>query len=172
LSAGDSGQSLHTSISISPDKRDPGNYTLRVYHFRELIAEKHFVILPEFQPTQAMFDAMAVNFTLYRTKSKKSGKLIGEGTEFTRKAKRNVRAIIEIKNSFDYGKQEVYMQLNWVDASGESVYRKNITFTSNDTLKIVKSSISISPEKRPAGRYALQVLLFDRVIARKEFVLK
>ena len=38
----DSDTTLESSLSISPGKRGPGTYTLRVYLFRELIAEKSF----------------------------------------------------------------------------------------------------------------------------------
>ncbi|MGD8396845.1 MAG: hypothetical protein PVF43_15355 [Candidatus Eiseniibacteriota bacterium] len=35
-----------SSISIPPGRRDPGPYMLRVYLFRELVAEKRFELLP------------------------------------------------------------------------------------------------------------------------------
>lgn len=38
----DSSTTLSSSISIPPDRREPGDYKLRVYLFRELIAEKPF----------------------------------------------------------------------------------------------------------------------------------
>ena len=39
----DSLSSINGSISITPDKREPGEYFLRVYLFDELIGEKRFV---------------------------------------------------------------------------------------------------------------------------------
>ncbi len=42
--SGDPPDPLEGSISIPPDKREPGIYTLRVYLFRELIAEKTFEV--------------------------------------------------------------------------------------------------------------------------------
>jgi hypothetical protein len=44
VAAGDSPDTLESAISIPPDKREPGLYTLRVYLFRELIAEKTFTV--------------------------------------------------------------------------------------------------------------------------------
>lgn len=44
LAPGDSASAVESSISIQPDKREPGIYTLRVYLFRELIAEKTFTL--------------------------------------------------------------------------------------------------------------------------------
>jgi hypothetical protein len=43
---GDSLTMLQSSLSIPPDRRDPGTYSLRVYLFRELIAEKFFRVHP------------------------------------------------------------------------------------------------------------------------------
>ncbi|MFH1679550.1 MAG: hypothetical protein ABIH26_02785 [Candidatus Eisenbacteria bacterium] len=43
-SLGDPPDLLESAISIPPDKREPGIYTLRVYLFRELIAEKTFEV--------------------------------------------------------------------------------------------------------------------------------
>lgn len=44
---GDSPATVKSSISIAPEKRDPGRYTFRVYLFRELIAEKPFRLRSE-----------------------------------------------------------------------------------------------------------------------------
>ncbi len=45
----DSSSSIKSSISTSPPKRKAGNYTVRVYLFRELIAEKKFQLIESFQ---------------------------------------------------------------------------------------------------------------------------
>jgi hypothetical protein len=42
---------LRSAISIPPHRRDPGIYALRVYLFRELIAEKRFELLPGEPPS-------------------------------------------------------------------------------------------------------------------------
>ena len=42
----DSLTTVGTAISRAPDRRDPGRHTFQVYLFRELIAEKHFELLP------------------------------------------------------------------------------------------------------------------------------
>ena len=72
LSQQDSTLTISSSISISPEQRDTGEYKLRVYLFRELIAEKKFEVLPEFQLNTAQHEELKVNITLYRTKSKKT----------------------------------------------------------------------------------------------------
>ena len=42
----DSVSTFNGSISITPDKREPGEYLLRVYLFDEMIGEKSFVLKP------------------------------------------------------------------------------------------------------------------------------
>ena len=42
LSPGDSSSTIKSSISITPGKRQPGNYIFRVYLYKELLAEKKF----------------------------------------------------------------------------------------------------------------------------------
>ena len=44
---GDSPATLKSSIAATPEKRDPGHYTFRIYFFRELIAEKTFRLRSE-----------------------------------------------------------------------------------------------------------------------------
>jgi hypothetical protein len=44
LSPGDSTLKIISSISISPQKRLPGNYLLKVYYSKELIGEKKFLL--------------------------------------------------------------------------------------------------------------------------------
>ncbi|MCA9758314.1 MAG: hypothetical protein KDA27_21140 [Candidatus Eisenbacteria bacterium] len=41
----DSASTLSSRISLPADRRDPGSYSLRVYVFRELIAERAFEVL-------------------------------------------------------------------------------------------------------------------------------
>jgi hypothetical protein len=45
ISQDDSLESITSSISISPQKRQTGNYSVRLYLFRELIAEKKFQLV-------------------------------------------------------------------------------------------------------------------------------
>jgi hypothetical protein len=42
LSSDDPATSINSSVSISPTKRQPGKYSLRVYLFDKLVAEKEF----------------------------------------------------------------------------------------------------------------------------------
>jgi hypothetical protein len=144
---------------------------LKVYCFRELIAQKNFRILPELQIETEDEIGISANITLYRKTSKKTGGLIGEGTTFTIKNKENVRAIIELENRYAYGEQELIFNIDWVDADGVSFYDKSINLFPNDSTTTLNSSISIAPGKREPGDYILRVSLFDKVIAEQKFEL-
>lgn len=162
---------IESSISISPQIREPGNYKLLLYYFRELIAEKNFKILPEVIITPLIGDSITANITLYRKKSKKTHKLIGEGTEFKIKKKRNVKALINITNRFGYGNRELKFIVKWIAVDGSSYYQKRINLPATDSTSALYSSISVSPGKRPPGNYKVQVFLFKKLIGEKSFTL-
>lgn len=168
----DSSTKLISSISISPDARQPGKYTLKVYLFRELIAEKNFELLAEGIVAPLVGKEITANITLYRKKSKKTGKLIDEGTVFKIKKKRNIRALMEITNRFGYGDRELKFRINWVGEDGKTFYKKNIKLLSSDSTNTLSSSISIYPGKRPPGKYTLRVYLFNKLIGEKKFELR
>ena len=171
LSANDTITSLISSISISPDKRNPGNHTLQVYYFRELIADKKFELRPEPTVTQQMIDDMNAKIILYRKTSKKTGKHIGEGTVFTIKNKRKVRALIKLNKPIDFDDIEQEFYIEWIGTDGKSFYRKPITISPDDSDITLRSSISISTEKRQPGDYALRIYLFNQLIDEKKFKL-
>ncbi len=169
LSSDDSSQTLKSSISISPNIRVPGKYTLYLYLDRELIAEKKFELLPEVNVTPLVGEEITADITLYRKTSKKTGKLIGEGTVFKIKKKRNIRALITIQNRFGYGDRELKFKINWTTEEGKQFYQKRINLLSNDSASTLGSSISISPGKRLPGKYTVKVFLFSSLIGEKKF---
>ena len=171
LPANDTITSLISSISISPDKRNPGNHTLQVYYFRELIADKKFELRPEPIVTQQMIDDMNTKIIFYRKTSKKTGKHIGEGTVFTIKNKRKVRALIKLNKPIDFDDIEPEFYIEWIGTDGNSFYRKPITISPDDSDITLRSSISISTEKRQPGDYALRIYLFNQLIDEKNFKL-
>ena len=162
--------SIRSSISISPEKRQAGKYMLRVYLFRELIAEKEFELLPEFWFTESEAKKTKAGITFYRKTSRKNpGKRIGEDTVFVLRKKRNLRADILLKYPSDFNEHKLNFKLNWVNPEGRTFFKKQIQIPPDDTTTLLHSSISISPEKRKAGRYRLKVFLFDELIAEKGF---
>jgi hypothetical protein len=172
LSPGGGDSTIKTSISISPEKRQPGEYSFRIYYFRELIAEKKFELRPEFIVTPSVAEELAPQITLYRKVSKKTGKLIGEGTVFTMKDKRRLRAKIDLTNRFAFSGQEMMFHIDWIGPDGNSVYKKRFDLYPEDSASTIKSSISISPNKRQRGEYSLRLLLFNQTIAEKKFELR
>lgn len=172
LAADDTNSTFSSSISISPEIREEGTYTIQLFFFRELIAEKKFEILPQVQIDPFDDNGISANITLYRKKSKKTGKLIGEGDIFKIKEKAKVRALIELENRFAYGNQELVFRYDWLGPDGESFYGKQIDFFPNDSTSIIKSSISIPPGKREPGKYCFRLYLYDELIAEKEFKLQ
>ena len=172
LTAGDTAKALHTSISAEPQVRDPGNYKLKVYLFRELIAEKKLTLLPEFRLTKTPDEEIKANIILYRYRSKKTGKRIGEGKAFKRKKKAHVRADIHIENRFAYGHRELLLHLHWIGPDNNIFYRKKIDFPAGDSTTNIRSSVSIAPDKRKPGKYRLEVYLFKELIGKTEFELK
>lgn len=172
LSPDDSVSTIKSSISVSPEQREPGEYMLRIYFFRELIAEKRFEFLPQLEIDPDNESGISANITLYRKKSKKSGRLIGKGNSFAIKKKGKVRALIELENRFFYGQQELILNIDWMRADGKSIFSKHINLYPGDSATTFKSSISISPGKHEQGEYLLRISLFDKVITEQKFELQ
>lgn len=168
----DSSTTISSSISISPGRREAGKYKLRIYFFRELIAEKNFEIFPEYLTVSGDNEKIQANITLYRKTSKQTGKLIGEGNIFEISKKENVRARVELENRFVLNNRELIFFIDWYGPDGASFYSKEINLLPGDSTSVLSSSISISPGKREPGEYALRILLFDKLIAEKKFELQ
>jgi len=167
----DSTSTLKSSISITPEKRQAGNYIVRFFLFRELIAEKKFELRDEVIITGKEFDISA-NIILYRKMGKKTGKMIGAGTVFTIRDKAKVRAIIDLENRDDYLNNELKFKLEWVGPDSNSFYRKMIDISPGDSSSTIKSSISITPKKRQPGNYIFRVYLYKTLLAEKKFELR
>ena len=167
----DSSSTINSSISITPEKRQPGNYIVRFFLFRELIAEKRFELRDYVPITGKEFDITA-NITLCRKVGKKTGKRIGAGTIFTIKKKAKIRAVIDLENRDDYIGNELKFKLSWIGPNGKSFYTKKIDFSPGDSSSTLKSSISITPGKRQPGNYIFRVYLFKELLAEKKFELR
>lgn len=167
----DSSSTLKSSISITPEKRQPGIYTVRFFLFRELIAEKKFELRDEVIITGKEFDITA-NIILYRKMGKKTGKMIGAGTVFTIKNKAKVRALINLNNRDDYLNNELKFKVDWIGPDSNSFYSKKIALSPGDSSSTIRSSISITPEKRQPGNYIFRVYLYKTLLAEKKFELR
>ena len=167
---------ITSSISISPEKRQPGNYLLRFYLFRELIAEKKFLLTNE--PTDSLgtnlkkiAESLAASITFSKRINSKTGEVIGAGKVFSVKDKAAVYATIKLENKDTSINQPLTFYADWVDANDSSLYRKKIELADIGASFTFTGSISISPEKRKPGNYKLRIHLFKKIIAQENFKL-
>ena len=162
---------LSSSISVTPQNRQPGNYLVRLFLFRELIAEKNFELRNYVPITGKEFDIKG-SITLYRKIGKKTGKMIGAGTVFTIKKNEKVRASIELENRNDYLNRELKFSLDWIGPDSNSFYSKEIILQPGDSTSTLTSSISITPKNRQPGNYICRIYLYKTLLAEKIFELR
>jgi hypothetical protein len=167
LAAADSSSSIVSSISVAPDKRTAGEYKLRVYLFRELIAEKKFELRPEAEVEKGRADII-----FYKSLDKETGEMKGVDTVFEIKKKGILRAQVNIVRTGVYKDDELPLRLEWIGPDGKEFYSKKFSYVPADSVSAINSSISITPDKRGPGEYFLKVYLFDDVIGEGKFVLQ
>lgn len=112
---------------------------------------------------------IVARITLCRKISKKTGRLIGEGTAFHLGKEESVRALIQLENHIPGGNRDLMIHFDWIDHDENSVFTKKIYVTPDDTATSLMSSISLSPENRLPGEYLFRVFLFRELIAEKKF---
>lgn len=198
ISPSDSSSRIISSISITPEKRKTGKYLVRVYSFRELIAEKKFQLVEaktdsistkkkktESTKKQSVkkedkkkkikpivkVENITANITLCRYISKKTGKLIGTDSSFTIKDKGKVKAVVNIENRDIKTNQQMSFYFEWIGPDGKSFYRKKVVYTTSNPSFTISNSISITPEKRLPGNYNLRITYRKKIIAEKKFEL-
>lgn len=167
LSPGDSTASLVSSVSVSADRRPPGEYLLRIYLFRELIAEKYFELRDESEVEKVFADIV-----FFKSIDKESGEMKGIDTVFEIKKKGILRAQIDLENLHIYQDEELPVRLEWIGPGGETFYSKKIDVKPADSISTFTGSISITPDKREPGEYFLRAYLFDELIAERKFLLQ
>jgi len=167
----DSSSVLKSSVSILPENREPGEYTLRIYYFRELIAEKKFELLPEFHLTDIKAGRLSKNIILCSKINKNTKEPIGVDSIFTIRENGKVRAFYKLINRSEFGNRELLFHFDWIGPNDSSFYRKQIAIAPDDTTSILGSSISVSPGKREPGEYLLRLYLFNVLIGEKKFKL-
>jgi len=163
---GDSTRSLVSFISASPDKRFPGKYMVRVFLFRELIAVKHFSLIPEEES-----EKVKANITFYKSIDKESGRMIGVDTVFQIKKKGILRVQVDLIHPGIYKDDWLPLRMEWISPDGSIFFDKKIDYVPGDPLSIIGSSISIAPGKREPGEYLLRAYLFYDMIGERKFVL-
>jgi hypothetical protein len=167
LPAGDSTMTLESSVSSSPESRLPGKYSLRIYLFRELMAEKYFELRDESE-----IEKVSADIIFYKKTNKETGEIEGIDTVFEIKKKGILRAKIDLSGTGIYNDEELPFRMEWYGPDGESFYSKKVEVSPSDTVSSINGSISITPDKRGPGEYFLKVFLLDEMVGEKKFVLR
>jgi hypothetical protein len=198
FSPDDSSSSITSSISISPQKRKAGKYYARVYLFRELIAEKKFLLVESINDSATVkkknkseiknktvkkvtvkktkkpeveTETVKASIILCRKVSKKTGKPIGIDTTFTIKDSANVKAVVSIEKQDIKTNEQLKFYFDWIGPDGKSFYKKQVVYTTSNPFFSISNSISILPEKRKPGIYTLRVSFRKKIIAEQKFEL-
>lgn len=198
LLSNDSSFVITSSINISPDKREPGNYSLRVYLFRELIAEKKFQLVNSITDSATVkkkdapkkkiksekksedhksvkpkvkAEIIKADIILCKKVSKKTGKPIGADTIFTIKDRANVKAIVSFEKQEIKTNEQMKFYFNWIGPDGKLFYKKRVVYTTSNPSFSISNSVSITPEKRQPGIYTLQIVYRKKIIAEQKFEL-
>jgi hypothetical protein len=198
ISPDDTSSRITSSISLSPQKRQPGNYTARLYLFRELIAEKRFLLVESLSDTlivkkksdsndtsitikkvkkeklkksEIKSDNIKASLVLCRKISKKTGNPVGAATTFTIKDEAKVKAVVSIEKQDIKTNEQMKFYFNWIGPDGKSFYKKRVIYSTSNPFFTISNSISITPQKRQPGKYMVRVSYRKKIIAEQKFEL-
>ncbi len=175
ISPGDSLISILSSISIAPEKRQPGNYRFRFYLFKKVIKERNFELVKSDSKTKIIEskkeDYLIAKIILCRKVSKKTGKPIGSGTTFTIKDSAKVKAIVSFEKQEIKTNEQMKFYFNWIGPDGKVFYKKRVVYTTSNPSFSISNSIAITPEKRQPGIYTVQIVFRKKIIAEQKFEL-
>lgn len=163
---------LSSGISIPPSTRVPGNYSVRLYVFDELIAEKKFQLKNEVKSNAPKVSNVSASLALCKNYDNKTGEKAGEDSVFIIKDKARIFAVAELIKRPAESDQNIEFVFDWIDPEGKSFFRKQVDLMPGDTLKTISSSVSITPDKRQPGNYQVKLYLFDQLLSEGKFLLK
>ena len=75
-------------------------------------------------------------------------------------------------NLDEYLEDELKFSVKWSGPNSKSFYTKRFILSPEENSATIKSSISITPGKRPPGNYKFQLYLFEKLLAEKMFELR
>ena len=104
-----------------------------------------------------------------KSPSKKTGKRRGVSEVFTADEDAKVYAFVDLENHFALGNRLLEFHIVWIGPDGTSFYKKRVEYVPTDSTVTLQSRISIPPERRDPGRYALRVYFFRELIAERDF---
>jgi hypothetical protein len=195
----DSSSGFISSISVSPEKRKPGEYQVCLYLFRELIATKYFRLIEPVSISKndkindsvskkkiksdkkdgnqktikpkVTKESLTASIIVCKKISKKTGKPIGVGDKFTIKEKANVKAIVNFEKHEIKTNEQMKFYFNWIGPDEKIFYKKRIVYTTSNPTFSLSNSISIAPEKRKPGIYKIRVVFRKKTVAEQKFEL-
>lgn len=162
---------VYSSISVFPGERNPGRYSLRVYYFRELIAEKYFSLLSDGKINTPLAKRLLPEIVLCRDYNRKSGERFGIDTVFSISETKWLRAFVDIRQLKSVPPGAEKFRLGWAGPDDEVFFSKELNIPYGDSETVLYSSIKATPGKREPGTYALNVFLDGEWIAEKTFCL-
>jgi len=158
--------------SVSADGREPGKYTIRIYHFRELIAEKYFTLVPAKEYYDSLVNYYGAGITFCRRVDKETGDLIDPGSVFLTGEKRWVNAVGLFLNKPFFDDETLKFRMEWYDPNGKRIYNKLLDIKHDDTSYIVRTSLKMHPDKRMPGVYQVRLFFFNILLAENSFTLQ
>ncbi len=157
----DSIKTIKSSISATTEKRVPGKYKLKLYYFRELIAEKNFRLINEADAPLKLNKRIETKLDLY---SGTRSKLKESTNTFNLNSKEKLRANLQIINPDEFINEELAFRFEWMDSAGKTFYKKSIKIAAGENIGTLQSAISLDPDKRSIGEYYLNVYLFKSLL--------
>lgn len=158
--------------SVGTSMRQAGDYRIRVYYFRELIAEKTFKLVPENVYADSIRNKLGAQITFCRRIDKTTGERIGIDSIFYNGKKRWVTAIIDFHQKPIFEHDELKFRMEWIGPDNKVSYNKLLSYSHEDKDYVLRSSLSLKPDKRQPGDYRVNVYFFRYLIASGKFTLK
>lgn len=173
----DSTFKIKSAISIEPGKRDTGNYRVRIYLFRELIAEKIFLLSSLNIDSLKLFsnnfsNRLSTDITIADKYNKNKRMPNDTVNVFYLNNKGRIYASVNLVNRNLFPKTEIESELTWSDPHDSVFYTKQITLTQYDSIPELNSSVSIDPKYRKPGEYRFKVYIYGNLVGEKSFLLK
>jgi hypothetical protein len=158
--------------SIFTEGREKGNYSVRVFYFRELIAEKHFYLVDSAKYSDSLIDKVGTTLSFGEKYSRKKQKLLSTDTVFYKGPGKWVNTLVRFRNEPPFEGDQVKFKVEWLDPKGDVAYDKWIKLNRGEDIDLLRSSISIDDKDRDTGLYTVNFYWFDQRIAQNHFRLK
>jgi len=101
-------------------------------------------------------------------KPKKSPRLV-EDRSFEIEEGARVQATVTLADRLARGHRPLLVHMVWLKPGGKRTFKKQFEFDPTGADSTLTGALTISPERRAAGEYTLQVFLFRELVAEKTF---